>query len=107
MRKGDRRKRGPVTIGEVLGELAAASGFGRVLAMGQWELAWRKVVGRELAGQTQVKLPRRGVLEVTVAHSVLLQELAFRKEELLQQLRQEVPDEPVRDIRFRLGKVDS
>ena len=106
MRKGEIRKRGVFTIGEVLGELAGACGFGRVLAMGRWELAWRKIVGRELARHTQVNFPRRGVLEVTVAHSVVLQELAFRKEELLQMLLREVPDEPLRDIRFRLGKVD-
>jgi predicted nucleic acid-binding Zn ribbon protein len=45
-------------------------------------------------------------LEVLVAHSALLQELSFRKEELLEALRRQIPEEPVREIRFRLGSVD-
>lgn len=99
-------ERGPRPIGRIIAELAAHSGFGRVLAMGKWEAAWQRAVGPDLAAQTRVSLPVRGRLEVLVAHSALLQELSFRKEELLEALRRQIPEEPVREIRFRLGSVD-
>lgn len=96
----------PKRLGEVLAELAASSGYGRVLATAEWEVAWRRVVGSEIAAQTAVKLPRAGRVEVVVTHPVLLQELSFRKEELIAALRRELPHQKVHDIRFRLGVLD-
>ncbi len=96
----------PKRLSEVLGELAGSSGFGRVLASAEWETAWRRVVGSEIASQTAVRLPRAGRLEVVVTHPVLLQELSFRKEELLAGLRRELPHQKLSDLRFRLGVVD-
>jgi predicted dithiol-disulfide oxidoreductase (DUF899 family) len=41
-----------------------------------------------------------------VAHSALLEELsAFRRADLLQELRRQLPGTPVDDLRFRVGPV--
>jgi hypothetical protein len=49
---------------------------------------------------------RRGILEVIVAHPVLLQELAhFQKRRLLQELRRLLPGVTLSDLRFKTGVV--
>ena len=56
--------------------------------------------------QTRVGEVRRGVLNVTVAHLALLEELAaFRKPALLAALRQAAPGTVIHDIRFRVGPI--
>jgi hypothetical protein len=45
------------------------------------------------------------VLEVTVAHSLLLQELGFDKQRLVATLRAALPDMNIREIRFRIGSI--
>ena len=61
-----------------------------------------RAAGRE----TRVAGLRRGVLEVTVANAVLLQELAhFHKRRLLEALRRRLPGTTITDLRFRAGVV--
>ena len=57
------------------------------------------------AEYTRVGMLRRGKLEVTVANSMLVQELTFQKPDLLKALRERLPDETIRDLRFRVGAV--
>jgi hypothetical protein len=45
---------------------------------------------------------RRGVLEVFVSHSALVQEFGFHKHEVLSALQKLVPAEGITDIRCRL-----
>ncbi len=98
---------GPKPLGEVLGRLFAARGYGRSGAAGELERAWADAVGTAAGGQTRLGGVRRGVLSVTVAHPALLEELAaFRKAELLAALRQTGPGAAIREIRFRVGPVD-
>lgn len=97
---------GPKSLAEVLGELAADAGFAKVLSSAQFEAAWKEIVGPDIAAHTAISLPRRGRVDILVEHSVLLQELSFRKEELLSALRRKLPGKPISEIRFRLGKVD-
>jgi hypothetical protein len=44
-------------------------------------------------------------LEVFVANSVVLQELTFRKADLLRKLAEKLPQFKIRDLRFRSGAV--
>jgi predicted nucleic acid-binding Zn ribbon protein len=99
-------QRGPKPLSEILGELFAARGYGRLRATSELEEAWRMVVGEAVSELTQVGAVRQGVLSVTVAHSALLEELAaFQKSVLLAGLRERAPGTPIRDIRFRIGPV--
>jgi predicted nucleic acid-binding Zn ribbon protein len=97
-------RRGPRALSDILGELFTARGYGRFLARQELEDAWNAAVGEPLCRQTQPGEVRRGVLNVTVSHPALLEELAaFRKSELLAALRSGAPGTTIHDIRFRVG----
>jgi predicted nucleic acid-binding Zn ribbon protein len=99
-------RRGPRVLSDILAELITARGYGRFLARQELEDAWNAAVGEPACRQTRVGEVRRGVLNVTVAHPALLEELAaFRKPELLAALRAGAPATTVHDIRFRVGAV--
>ena len=95
----------PHKIADVLNELLARRGFARVEAAGTLDRAWQSAAGELLAAHSKVCGLRRGVLEVRVANSALLQELSFRKRALLRDLTRAAPDESIQDVRFRLGSI--
>src|SRR3954451_13051792 len=100
-------RRGPKPLSEILGELFAARGFGRLRALKELEDAWNAAVGEPGCRQTRLGEVRRGVLNVTVAHPTLLEELAaFQKSTLLAALRRDAPGTVIHDIRFRVGPID-
>jgi predicted nucleic acid-binding Zn ribbon protein len=94
----------PEPIREILARLFTARGWGRRQARLHLERAWADAAGEEYAPHTRVLGLRRGVFEVEVASGVLLQELAhFHKRRLLQALRDKLPGQPPKDLRFRAG----
>jgi predicted nucleic acid-binding Zn ribbon protein len=97
---------GPRPLSDILGELFTVRGYGRLRARQELEDAWNAAVGEPVCRQTRLGEVRRGVLNVTVAHPTLLEELAaFRKPALLAALRASAPATTVHDIRFRIGSV--
>ena len=99
---------GPESLGEILGRLFTARGWGRRQDRLRLEDAWAGAIAAcGLApDETKVGALRRGVLEVVVGSGVLLQELAhYHKRRLLEQLRQRLPGTTVTDLRFRAGVV--
>ena len=100
-------RRGAKPLSDILGELFATRGFGRLRGLKELEDAWNAAVGEPGCRQTRVGGVRRGVLNVTVAHPGLLEELStFRKPTLLAALRRDAPGTPIHDIRFRVGPID-
>lgn len=97
-----RRKAEPV--GEVLGRWIERSGvLNRSDRDRVWQ-AWRELLGSE-AEHTQLVGLRNHVATFIVDSSPLLSELNnFRKQELLEGLRERVRSTFVRDLRFRLQK---
>ncbi|MGP0069321.1 MAG: DUF721 domain-containing protein [Isosphaeraceae bacterium] len=97
-------RRGPRALSEILGELFTVRGYGRFRARQELEEAWNAAVGEPLCRQTQLGEVRRGVLNVTVSHPALLEELsAFQKPALLAALRSGASSTTIHDIRFRVG----
>lgn len=96
----------PQKMGDVLAELMARRGYAREQTAANYEAAWREAAGESLALHTRVGLLRRGALEVTVANSVLLQELTFQKQAILGQLSRLLPDERIEKLRFRVGPIE-
>jgi hypothetical protein len=98
--------RRPRALAEILGELFTIRGYGRLFARQELEDAWNRAVGTSFSQQTRLGEVRRGVLNVTVANSTLLEELAaFRKPSLLEAMRTGAPGTTIHDIRFRVGPV--
>jgi predicted nucleic acid-binding Zn ribbon protein len=96
--------KGPERIGEILSRLFTARGWGRRQGRLRLEQAWAAIAGSEFAEHTCVGALRRGVLEVEVNNTVLLQELAhYHKRRLLEQLRRRLPEITLNDLRFRAG----
>src|SRR5262245_11661597 len=90
----------PEKLGEILSRLFAARGWGRRHERLRMEEAWAEIVGQRTSGHTRVGVLRRGVLEVVVDSSVLLQELAhFQKRQLLEQLRARLTGLTINDLR--------
>jgi hypothetical protein len=101
-------RRGPRALSEILGELFTVRGYGRFRARQELEDTWNAAVGEPLCRQTQLGEVRRGVLNVTVSHPALLEELsAFRKPSLLAALRSGASSTTIHDIRFRVGVLGS
>src|SRR3954453_22691302 len=101
------KRGGQKPVSEILGELFAARGFGRLQALKELEDAWNAAVGEPGCRQTRLGEVRRGGLNVTVGHPTLLEELAaFQKPTLLAALRRDAPGTVIHDIRFRVGPID-
>ena len=98
--------RSPQTIGNVLSELMSRRGYARVQSAAAYDAAWHEAAGPLAAKYTRVGQLRRGTLEVIVANSTLVQELGFQKQTLLQSLAELLPDEGIKNIRFRTGNIE-
>jgi predicted nucleic acid-binding Zn ribbon protein len=97
--------RGPKKMGDVLAGLLARKGYARVQSASACETAWKEAAGK-LAEHSRPGNIKRGVLAVIVRNSAALQELTFQKKKLLQRLQEQLPEEKLTDLRFRVGSLD-
>ena len=95
----------PQQIGDLLAQLMARRGYARQTAAADFSAAWREAVGPTLAAFTRAGNLRRGALEVLVANSALLQEITFQKQAVLGRLQALLPDQKIRDLRFKIGTL--
>ena len=97
-------KKGPENLGDILGKLFAARGWGRKTDRLRLEAAWAEAAGPQLLKDTRVMIVRRGVMEIEVKNSVLMQELAqYHKRGLLAKLRKLLPSLTLTDLKFKAG----
>ena len=90
---------------DVLAQLIIKRGYGRQLEQEELERIWLTMVDEPLASSARPCQPRHGLLEIVARNSTVLQELSFRKPELLQKLQHNLPGKTIRDLRFRVGQV--
>ncbi len=83
----------------------ARRGYGRLLAHSDYNDAWERISG-DLSSSSRPGQLKRGVLEIVVANSTVMQEMAFQKRTLLAQLRADLPEQKIRDLRFVIGALD-
>jgi predicted nucleic acid-binding Zn ribbon protein len=96
----------PKQVRDVLSQLLAKRGYAQVQTAATCEAAWREAVGQLLAGSTRAGVVRRGVLEVLVRDSATNQELAFQKTKIVKMLSKLIPEQKIKDLRFRVGTID-
>ena len=95
----------PQKLGDVLSELMARRGIARVQAATISAQAWSTAAGEFFAAHSRPGQVKRGILDVLVVNSVVLQELTFRKQQLVADLTRLLPDETITDLRFRVGRL--
>ncbi len=98
--------RGPRTIGNVLSELMSRRGYARIQCAAAHDAAWAEAAGPLVAKYARPGQVRGGTLDVVVANSTLMQELGFQKRDLLDALARLLPDEGIRNLRFRVGNIE-
>lgn len=95
--------RGPENIGDILGRLFMARGWGRKNDRMRLETAWTEAAS-EFVKDTRLMGMKRGVMEIEVRNAVLIQELTqYHKRGLLGRLRKSLPGVTLTDIKFRAG----
>jgi predicted nucleic acid-binding Zn ribbon protein len=99
-------QRHPQRIADTLSGLMARRGYAQEHSSEERDAAWRTAAGEAFARYSRPANLRRGVLEVTVANSAVMQELTFRKKQLLKELLQALPHLKIRDLRFRVGALE-
>ena len=97
--------RRPKKLGDVLAQLITARGYGRIQADAELAAAWQAAAGETIARYTCPGRVRRGVFEITVSNSIIIQELTFQKQQILAELQSQLPDTRIRDLRFRVGSI--
>ncbi len=104
----DQRKphiRQPKKMADVLSNLMSKRGYARELSTNNLDDAWQQTIGTRFAGDTRPGNIKRGVLEVLVASSAVLQELTFQKKQLLTKMQTAAPDQKITDLRFKVGAI--
>jgi hypothetical protein len=95
-----RRPKDPTAIGTLISGLMSRKGYS------QSAVAVTKVLGSaEPLKQMRPGDVKRGVFEIHVTHPALVQELSFQQSELLSVLKQLIPDQKIRSLRFRVGTI--
>jgi|SRR4051794_2768643 len=100
------RIRPPKPVRDVLSQLLAKRGYAQVQTAAACTAAWNQAVGEKLSADTRPGNVRRGILEVLVRNSVSVQELSFLKIKIVKTLTKLVPEQQIRDLRFRVGAID-
>jgi predicted nucleic acid-binding Zn ribbon protein len=98
--------RKPKKIGDILAQLITKRGYGRIQSIENLDAAWQAAAGDALARCSRPGQIKRGVLEITVGNSTVVQELTFQKQPILTALRTQLPDAKIRDLRFRVGAIN-
>jgi hypothetical protein len=97
--------RRPKKAADLIAQLLVRKGYGQVTAAGELAQTWHEVTSNRWRNQTQPGNIRRGVLEVVVANSALLQQLEFEKKNFLLSIQQHLPQNQIKEIRFRIGTI--
>ena len=95
----------PRPVRSVLEETIRALGIDAPIKNYSLFNAWKEIVGETIALQTQPRSLRTQILFVDVSHSTWIQQLQFLKPQLLEKLNAFLGEQPIRDIRFKLGKI--
>lgn len=93
-------------IGSVMRKLMAQSGYGATQAAAQLQEQWQAAVGPTLAELSKPGNLAKGALQVWVANSAVMQEIHFRKKQIIAALRSSLPQSPISDLKIRVGRID-
>ena len=83
----------------------ARRGYAQIVGSEQIREAWNTIAGPVAPHSVPGNL-KRGVLEIIVRNSAVMQELTFRKRQLIDELAKQFNEQSINDLRFRVGAID-
>lgn len=92
-------------MNSVVARILAETGVGQTQSQQQLRNAWSNAAGKVIASVTATGKLRRGVLEIIVESSAVMQQLTFKKSQLLVSINEQYKDAQIKDIRFKVGVV--
>lgn len=98
--------RKPKQLGSVLAQVIAKRGYAAVQAGESLQQAWQSAAGEALSVHTRAVGVSRGKLEVLVASSPMMQEIQFQQQQLLNKLRQALPEARLTGLKLRVGRLN-
>lgn len=86
-------------VRDILRQAARTLGLEPAVYLVRAREVWPQMVGGTLAGATEVRSVRGGVVMVAATHPLVAQEVRLRREEILAGLSQRVPEAGLRELR--------
>lgn len=103
--RGRFHARKPKAVKNVVADVIAKRGYASTGASERVAEAWAEAAGPVLARHSRAGALRRGVLEVLVASSVMMQEIQFHRPRLLADVQRALPDARITGLKLRVGRV--
>ena len=91
-------------IGGMMRRLLASTGYGETQGAAQLLELWKEAVGPELAAHSRPGNVARSTLQVHVANSAIMQELHFRKKQILHKLQKLGTTTKITDLKIRVSQ---
>jgi hypothetical protein len=96
----------PRKISDVVANLLAKRGYGRVLALDQYAELWLAVAGPHLAEKSRATDVKRGVLQIAAGNSAVMQELIFQRHVLIKKLKEIAPEQKIIDLKIKVISLE-
>ena len=98
--------RKPKKIGDVLAQLITARGYGRIQADANFADAWQAAAGEPSPNTPAPAASAAASSKSPSPTRSIIQELTFQKQQILAELKPQLPDAKIRDLRFRVGSIN-
>jgi hypothetical protein len=97
----------PKRAADIMAAVLQRRGYGRIMENEELASRWAAAVDPRLGPLTRAVRIHRRRLEVIVANSTVMNELAFAKAAILSRFNEKAGPSPLADIRFRIGAVET
>ena len=91
----------PKFIKAVLSDYFKGTNFNDINAEINISTAWKNIVGKTIAKNTEIKNFKNGKVTVKTVNPIWRNELIFQKEDLLKRLKKEEPELNIKELEFR------
>ena len=105
VKQRQRFRRRPKRTANIISQMMARQGYGQTQSNNELNDAWEIAVGQKFINNTKAARISCGILEVHVASSAAMNQLSFQKRQLLSAMQQQLPQNKIKDLRFKLGNV--
>lgn len=98
--------RKPKRVRDLINDIITRRGIAAEQSNQELQSAWDAAAGLDIANQTRIGTLRRGVLEIVVDNSSLLQLVSFEQERLLEQINHQLRKAEIKRLQFRVGSIN-